>query len=545
MVAERRLDEWQLMPVREPARVYPHRIILTSGGLQAPWVGMRDARETTAQQINKVLAAINFYLAPGGGGRAYVGRPGITVMGEDDPATEVQAITTWYRPDGTGVTFRIADGAIDRFDWITDAWVPALTASQIGAASITLAASGRVQIVPFASGLVINDRVNPMFYWTGVDGTGMTELTNAPIARWVWVKSAKLVAINAASPIEIQWSEENQPNLGYAAGGYNNAWELRQLGNAPLVAGIGRNDGQILFRERSCFSILGEIGPDFRAASTNSDISERLGTTAPWSLYNVEAGVVFVDADARPHLATFGTEPAPLWADCLEQLSATLIPRNAVYRAWTLEDRACGLLLIGLPAVATTQLTRFLAFDILSLQFVGLWNGIPADVLGMVQTDTGDPRWAHTVGGTTYIHGGPGGGPWDDLFVEGAQAIPHALELPALGRDLTETLEVDTIEVGLSAALASRLTITGETSNGAMPMLEVPIPGGGGARIGQFVLGQDRLGAVSRDRRAMVGQIGSGRWVRPIIRHSIRGEPISITDVRVVAFKTGADPDVA
>lgn len=531
------------MPRREPTRIYPERIILTTGGLQNPWVGMRDARETTAQQPNKVLSAVNLYLAPGGGGRAYVGRPGISAMGS--PASgAVQALTTWARPDGVAMTYRVASGAVSRFDWITDDWVPVLTAGDLGGAGVTMATTGRVQVIPFASGLVFNDRTNPMWYWDGVDASGITVLTNAPIAWWAWVKSAKLVAINADSRLEIQWSEENQPNLGYAAGGYNNAWELRQLGNAPLMAGIGRNDGQILFRERSCFSIQGEIGPDFSAASTRADLSERIGTNAPWSIYNVEDGVVFVDADARPYLAAIGSPLSPLWPDCLEQTAPSLVPRNAVHRTWTVEDRACEVLVIGLPAVATDQLTKFLVFDIYSLQFLGIWINLPSDILGMVQTDVGNPRWIHTEGATTYLHGSPGLGPWDDLRTSGTVEISHELEITALGRDLTETLQVDTIEVGLSASLASRLTITGETSLGLLPSLDAEVHGGGGARMGQFVLNVDRLGAVSRDKRVIVGQVGEGRWVRPIVRHSIRGEPISLTDIRIVAFKTGADPEV-
>jgi hypothetical protein len=89
----------------------------------------------------------------------------------------------------------------------------------------------------------------------------------------------------------------------------------------------------------------------------------------------------------------------------------------------------------------------------------------------------------------------------------------------------------------------SRVTVTGETPDGVLPALEVPLSIGSGARLGAFVLDTDRLGSVSRDRRVMVGQDGYGRWVRPIIRHAERGEPISITDVRVVVFKDDAVPD--
>lgn len=527
-----------MSPVREPTRVYPVRRVLTSGGIAAPWTGMRDARETTAQQPDKVLLAQNLYLAKGEGGRAYVGRPGFAVMG-DEAAADVQAIETWYRPDSTTLTLQVVGGVVQRYDWGTEAWVTALTQVQSG-----LATTGRVQLIPFASGLVFNDRVNVPRYWDGTDGSGVTVLTNAPVAWWGWVKSAKLVFINAANRLEIQWSEENQPNLGYAAGGYNNAWELKQLGNAPLFAGIGTNDAQVLFRERSAFSIYGEIGPDFQTASTRSNVSEVLGTNAPWSVFATDAGIVFVDADARPHVIPNGGSPAPLWYDCLEQLSPTLVPRSVTSRIWTLEDRATGELLIGLPSATSSKLTKWLAFDREKLVFEGVWL-IDADVAGMILTSTGEPRWAHAEGANTYLHGAPGSGPWSDQLRAGTVAIAHAMEGPCLGRDLTEELFVDTIEVGLSASQITTLTITGETPRGVLPSLTVALEAGGGGRLGQFTLDVDRLGAISRDRRVMCGQDGLGRWVRPIVRHSQMNEPIAITDLRVVAYLDGGDPDVS
>ena len=528
------------MAQREPIGVYPVRRVLTSGG-SPPWVGMRDARETTAQVADKVLLAQNLYVSKGGGGRAYVGRPGFEPMGAVLPAA-VQWCESWYRPTGTVVTLCVAGGAVYRYDWSTSAWVVALTQAQSGLS----ASAPRVQMVPFASGLVFNDRVNTMRYWTGADGAGVTEITNGPVAWWAWVKSAKLVCINAANRLEIQWSEENQPNTGYAAGGYNNAWELRQLGNAPLVAGIGRNDAQVLFRERSTFTILGEITTDFQSASTRSDVSETIGTASPWAVCNTDQGTVFLDADARPHVITMGGELQPLWADCVEQLAATLVPRSQLGKAVTLEDRATGALLLGLPSSTSAQLTKWLAFDRDTLQFEGLWP-IMADHAAMIVTDASEPRWVHTSGTSAYLHGAPGFGPWSDVVHVGGtpttMPIDHTLEVPCLGRDLTETLSVDTMEVGLSASQVSTLTLTGETPEGVLPSLEARLPGGGGGRLGVFRVGVDRLGAISRDRRAMVGTVGHGRWVRPIIRHSQMGEPISITDVRVVAFVDDAYPD--
>jgi hypothetical protein len=528
------------MPVREPIGVYPLRTVLTTGGIGQPWLGMRDARETTAQQPDKVLLAQNLYLAKGGGGRAYVGRPGFTPMGAAFPAN-VQWCESWYRPSGVVVSLCVAGGALYRYDWTTSAWVLSVAQATTG-----LATTGRVQFIPFAGGLVINDRVNRPRYWDGTDGGGITVLTNAPVAWWGWVQSAKLVFINAANRLEIQWSEEAQPNTGYAAGGFNNAWELRQLGNAPLTAGIGRNGGMVVFRERSTFTILGEITTDFQSASTRSDVSDVIGTLSPWALCATDQGIVFLDSDARPFLLPNGGQPEPLWPDCVEQLSAQLVPRNQLLRAITLEDRAVGELLIGLPSTTSSEITKWLAFDRDTLTFEGVWP-IAADHAGMVVTDANEPRWVHTSGTTAYLHGAPGIGVWSDFLRVGGTtvetAIPHALEGPALGRDLTESLFVDTIEVGLSASQVTRVTVTGETPDGVLPALDASLSVSGGARLGAFRLTVDRLGTISRDRRVMVGQDGYGRWVRPILRHSERGEPISITDMRVVVFKDDAFPD--
>lgn len=522
---------------REPIRGYPARKILTAG----PFAGMRDARETTAQTADRVLLARNLYVAKGGGGRAYVGRPGFAPMGAQ-AGTLWQALDTWYTPSGSAMTVGVRDGEVYRYDWGTLAWVKALSAAQLSPS--LLASTGRVQLIPFASGLVFNDRVNKPTYWTGADGTGVTALTNAPVAWWGWVKSAKLVFINAANRLEIQWCEENQPNTGYAVGGYNNAWELRQLSNAPLTAGIGLNDGQLLFRERSTFSIQGEIGPDFSAASTRADVSSTLGTSAPWSVFATDQGVVFVDADAKPWVVSLGGTPEPLWGDCLEQLAASLIPRAQVPNALTLEDRGSGELLIGYPSSASTKLTRWLAFDRDSLSFEGVWDGCDADMAGMIVTNAGESRWAHAIDGNVYLHGAPGVGPWSDQLRAGTVPIAHVLETACLGRDLTEELFVDTVEIGLSASQVSTLTLTVETPQGVMAPQNTILPAAGGARLDQFVLGVDKLGDVSRDRRAIVGTSAFGRWARLIARHTQPGEPISITDLRAVVYADGADPDV-
>ncbi len=534
------------MPQREPIGVYPIRQVLTSGGPGAPWVGMRDARETSAQQADKVLLAQNMHLIEGGGGRAYTGRPGFAPMGAAAGAAW-QWIESWYRPNGTTVTIGVTGGQVVRYDWTTAAWVVALNTAALTGAAITLATTGRVAMVPFASGLVFSDGVNTPFYWTGVDGAGLTKMTSAPVFFGrPWVKSAKLVGINAANRLEIQWSEENQPNTGYAAGGFNNAWELRQLGNAPLVAGTARNDAQILFRERSAFTILGEITPDFQSASTRADVSDTIGTLSPWAVRTTDAGTVFLDADARPHVITMSGALQPFWPDCAEQLSLPLVPRNQLGRAVALENAATGKLLLGLPSTSSAMLTKWMAFDRTSLQFEGVW-GILADHAGAVVTDANEARWVHTAGTAAYLHGDPVIGPWSDTVRDGAALVPraidHALELPALGRDLTETLFVDSIEVGLSSSQVSNITITGETPAGLLPALQVALSSSGGGRLGAFVLGVSRLAAISRDRRVMVGQDGHGRWVRPIIRHSQLGEPLSITEVRVVVFKDDAPPD--
>jgi hypothetical protein len=55
----------------------------------------------------------------------------------------------------------------------------------------------------------------------------------------------------------IVWSEENQPNTGYEAGGYNNAWELTQTSNEPLTAIIGTNEALYYGRKTSVGAIRG------------------------------------------------------------------------------------------------------------------------------------------------------------------------------------------------------------------------------------------------------------------------------------------------
>ena len=529
------------MASKEPRNVFPGRIVLTAGGAAEPFDGMWDARELTAQRPSRPSLVRNMSIVPGGGGRAYAGRPGFTAMGSAFSAN-VQAIRTWYRPSAVSLTVGVAGGELYRYT--SGAWVKVVTTAQLAGAAIALSSAARIGMCPFGAGLVFWDGVNEAFSWTGADGGGLTKLTAACIPLWCWVKSAKLVMINVANRLEIQWSEENQVNLGYATGGYSNAWQLSQITNAPLTAGVGTNEAMIMFRERSCFSITGEIGPDFATASTRNDLADDIGTNAPWSVRVVQDGVVFVDAAARPQIAVVGGGVRPLWQGCVETTSPTLVPRNVVSRAWTDEDRASGKLLMALPSSVSTQLTTLLVYDINTMVFEGVWDGFPCDTIGSVVTDTQDPRFVHSDGVNAYQHGAPVVGPWNDVFRASEAAVAHELTTAVLGRDLTSELFVDTVEVGLMASEVTSITVTGKTTRGNLPSLVVPVASSGGARIGSFIIGTDRLAGVSIDRRAMVGQDGLGRGVSVTVRHQQLGEPCAITEVRVIGYLDGADPDV-
>lgn len=561
---------------RVRSRTLPVAEILIAG----PFRGMRDAPEATT--LDPALASLvqNMVRTPGPVGGGLTGRPGFTGMSTgvaisgtiwDDIWGDIwgdiwlgtsaatgalgapgartgQAVLTWTDAAGVRITVAVCGGLIYTYDWTADTWTEDVTTANLTTNSVTLSTSAKVALVPFADGLVVSDGVNTPFWWDGSSGAGgITKMTNAPIFYGPpTVYYSKLIGIKASARRTMVWSEEGDPNLGYEAGGYNNAWDNPGGYADPLTAVVGTNEALYVFRERVSLGITGAIGPDFATAGTRANLSERVGTLSPWGTIVVPQGVVIVDADAQPWLMRFGqAEPTGLWSDCRQTVRDT--PRAALATVQSVIDDATRSLVIAMPAVGESNPSRCLVFALDDgLQFVGLWSWEETmDRIGSVVDDDGIARWVHfgENDGFAYAHGTLEAGPWDDALAAGTAYIAHTVATPSLGYDLDRELVFHQIEAAITGDGVSRIAVSYETPRGQSNALTVNLTGtsvGGSWDLDDW---DDFVwGGTTREQRFRVGLAGRGRWGRFRVTHSESGEAFGVSVVRVRAFATQGNP---
>jgi len=457
-----------------------------------------------------------------------------------------QVLKTWTRATGTRLTTAIVGGKIYSYDWGTSAWTELVTAANLASKSITLSSSARVALVPFADGVVVSDGVNTPFWWDGSSGaTGLSKMTNAPVFYGPpTVYYSRLVGIKATDRATMVWSEPGQPNTGYEAGGYNDAWDNPGSYADPLVVLIGTNEALYVFRERVAVAVTGAVTSDWATAGTRANLSESVGTLSPWAAMAVSQGVLVVDADAQPWLFRYGQpEPSPLWTNCRQTVRGT--PRAALGNLQTVADDCTNSLLIGYAEVGQTDPTLWLCFNQDDLRFVGVWSwGAAAQCAGPVIDASGIARWAHAGvdDGRIYVHGDLEVGPWNDTLAAGTRYIAHALVSSPLGYDLDRELVIDQIEAAVTGSNVTQVSVSYETPRGQGSTLNVSFSAATGFSWDVDSWDAGDWAGVTRDASLRVGIRGRGRWIRAIVLHAEDNEPFGLTVLRVRAFAAQGNP---
>lgn len=277
--------------------------------------------------------------------------------------------------------------------YLTKNWsaVPWVATAALTGAGITLSAIANVYMCEFNGQLIVSDGVNTPFAVSTV--AGLTKLTNAPVFfGQPTVYYGKVFAIKATDRKSIVWSEENQPNTGYEAGGFNNAWTLTQGGPGDLYALRGTNAGLYYWRAEACGVIRGAVTPDFSAAGTHDDVSRQVGSVSSRTLL-VEQDIWFIDQFARPQRIVGGV---------LQARS----PASQILDAFT--DTTAPSTPLGFPAASRDTLESRLGYD----KRFGLVVCLLQDTLArsrffVFASDTGQALCEHTpdpglVGPTTW-----------------------------------------------------------------------------------------------------------------------------------------------
>lgn len=381
-------------------------------------------------------------------------------------ALEVQALNVLIAVASKNVG--VFDGEL--YDESGGSWTRRVTTANLTTAGITLAGDGRVFTVQFGSVMVISDGVNTPFTWDGSAGAGgLVKLTNAPVFYGrPTVYYGKLFAIKNTERDTIVWSEENQPNTGYEAGGFNNAWSLTQTGGGSLYALLGTNEALYYWRANRVGAIRGAVTPDFTASGTHDDVGTE-GTTDTEAVCYVGGLVWFADTMGRPHYIE-GGRAVDAWDDVADAFPSVVgdtsmatggqaggpTPRevvavpheNIVVFHWpakgmviydTVTRRALGIwtppgsLFMDFSAVPGDVTPARLGQQI-SANLLAVGIGYKSDVGGLARVD----RWPPFSSTDVYDS-------WQDDFT--GAALP-ALVLPPVGgetRGITEWTRVDVL----------------------------------------------------------------------------------------------------
>ena len=278
--------------------------------------GMRDVLHPAPGEEDMPMMITNMLpLDPVGGGDLVTRPPWRTMGTAPHPVNGAcQLAYNYLRLDGVNKLILIVDGAI--YFWDTslnpDDWAVYISAATLSGASITLSTTARCFAVTIGGKLVISDGTNTPFMYDGVTST-ITKLTACPVLYGQpTVYYAKLFGIKSTERSTFVWSEENDPTIGYEAGGYNNAWELGQTGSEPLNALLGTNQGLFYWRAHSTGIIRGAVTTDFVNDGTHDGVSGTVGTITPTVLL-VDSTIYWVDALGRPYRIAIGGDIEPLY----------------------------------------------------------------------------------------------------------------------------------------------------------------------------------------------------------------------------------------
>jgi len=395
--------------------------------------------------------------------------------------------------------------------WSTTPWVA--TAALTGA-GITLDSSALVYMCEFNGQLIVSDGVNTPF---AVDtAAALTKLTNAPVFfGQPTVYAGKLMGIKSADRKTLVWSEENLPNLGYEAGGYNNAWTLTQGGPGDLYAIRGTNAGLYYWRAESCGAIRGAITPDFVAASTHDDISRQVGSVSTRTLL-VEQDIWFVDQLARPQRIVGGVlQPNPPGGDIADAFTDTGTPMGVPAASRSFAEARLGYdkrhQLVVCQINDALGRNRFWVFDAASGQALCELTPDPGLTgatwqLAAVGSTTGFATLLMLIGqgsGNVFLYRPPGsGGTY--------YAASGASHQPTEWSVTTPPLAAAPGVASHCVAVEAELDVQGGAAGGAVTLAANP-----GRSIGVVTdsLGSQTVG-VQATRRDFRVEWGTGRWAR-------------------------------
>jgi hypothetical protein len=507
-----------------------------------PWRSLADAG---VYQAGKLRVARNVYPMDPAIGERYVGRPGWYQLG----ATLAGRLQGFLQFKGAGIgelSIAIAAGNLYRMLPGSGVWTLAVTPANIVTAGGLLSTTTPTiaALLVFSGGfpyLMLSDGVNQPILWSGgLGAAAITPMPNCPVLYGPpTMYEGRVFGIKAADRLTMVWSEADSPLTGYEAGGFTNAWSVRQTDNRDLSALAGTNAGLLIARERSATHAVGAVGPDFASEATREGVSETIGVMHPYAVVRAPNGILMLDALARPQFYQQGAQGfTPVWHDL--SAAVALAARNVNFAAALgVAFPPLGMACFLMPGTElSTALDTLWLYDVSGPVPVpvAVWdadsgNGLTC-ALGTVTLFSASRGYVTTLligdtAGHVYALSDPlAGTVWNDQWATGTVPIAHAIETGELGYATKREKVFDRVDIAGEAPTAQTLTVAVTTPNG------------------QTADQTATLGLTALDTHADVGIDAYGRWARVRIEHEVLNEQFGLAAVAVTGYGSSADPEV-
>jgi len=521
------------------------------GPLQGPWYGVRDSLDPQVGDPRLLRDLQNMIPRFPSLGGPVVSRGGFTMAQDSQLGAgtdrRTQCIYHWTKLNGTQYTVVFCGGKMYTYNHGTS------TFTEVTLVGVSLSAGVTIYCTDFADQLIVNpnDGTNKPFAW---DGTTFTSLTNASTAYGrPTVYYAKLFFIKWAERSTLIWSEEGLVNTGYEAGGYNNAWTLRQTDQNPLYAIEATNEALFYWRARSVGSIEGPVLENFTSTGVHDSISTTVGSMSPGAIVLRNDKIFFPDADGRPHYLQIGRPGVrPIWYDCAVTISE--LNKGDLEVAVGVNYTPTDQILFAVPDPLANWPTFVLTFQDdpdIGIHYTGTWRGFELNCAAMVLNADGTPTLMHGAEGTNetysgyfYLHSDPRyGDVWSDGLKAGTAGVEHIVETCPIGPTPRWPVQYDEADIMLK-----QLTdLTNATIQIAGPndstTINIPTLQGGGARWDEAVWDVDVWPQAGGEKKFTVGLRGLDRWVTLKVRHDQSGEQLGVHQILPQAFVDQPDPN--
>lgn len=523
-----------------------------------PFIGVRDSLELSAQDMRRAIAIVNGIIPVPEIGTDIYQRPGVAQQGISGAGVSVngpiRGMYGFIGPDGvynnlllthnTGLNAYFSpNGGTDRYTPIN--YMPPSTYAAWMAGSTQVIAdptvvTNRVFFATLGNYLLVQSSNGNVFKMVANTSThtvsALTDLSSTNVVGRPTIYYGKFFTTLASDMATIVWSEENDPDTGYEATGFANAWTLRQTSNAPIMGLCGTNQALYVFRNNSITEITGPVETDFVSSGTLEGISTKVGCLAPDSICLVENTVWFLDQFCRPQKIQTGTGLIPLWYNCRRQCALADMTAATQYGNWGryLPDSEVVIFRVaqasGNPAL--------LVFSSRTQEYLGTWS-----ISGFGGLDYGATFYDAAKRETLAVSMDTTSNPLQfamqlslsatdqrDVLVAGTASPAVSVTTPLMQADIDMEVLVDT------------MTVTGQIApNGTVPSLLAAFASSNAA-LGSPIALANTQSADTVQRYTVQPNVNGGRWLQVQLTNdvAVNATPI-IGQVRVAGTQQRAD----